>query len=983
MLIRLPSSWLAIPRLKNPLLTAAIIVFSAFCLQDYRHKTLEPVISAGDRVEGSLLESGRNRSESALGTTNHWVFDGRAGEGITITEESYEFDAYLLLLDPARRQIARADDNGGFLNAVITTVLPATGPYTVVVCGANADQFGTYWLSLQEGISEADWTESRARAYYDKSIEWAKLSNSDRAVSWVSLGMGHYFRIRRQPDKAEKYYAESIDHCGDTDKFAYTRWAVALERGRLFARLRSFDQAVREFEQALELSKKLRASEEGETLVLIGFGRLYNSMARSDLAEVYFRKALKQAEQAGRASTLVELYTTLKAAPELRDKKQAIEYAENTNNLCSGLDPELELAAMDSLAGSYIFLTPERLQEGLELASRMRRRARETGCIDSEVAALALMSMGEHARNNIDEMIRLADSSLTLTSPTDEDPNARRIALQLLADGEMARGNYRAALDWCLKALQTVESAWGKEVIEELRHDLLSQSKAICTQIIMQLYALNSRNPDAEYARQAFDYAERSRSRSLLEQLVRQDKRDSRLLDPQTLKQDQNLLYELSAVRGQLALLSASSTVSRQELYRLREERARLIGEQMKLQAEIRKSASDTYGAAHMSPLTAEEVQKNLHNRFPNTAVLCYQLGIQKSFLIVLTENLCSFFELPDWATISKDVSEWRLKISALQNSLQDATQNSKEYDLIAHRLYNTLVKPAASFLEGRDLIIVPSDALSAIAFEALVVRDPSSTGSRSPKYLIEQHAVIYTSSLSALVGIENRRQVGKPGPRMLLIGDPSVNGNDTRVAGVGDRSFVATLEGIPAALKEILDISRIAKGKGIGVTTWIGSQGSESRLKSIDLSAFRYIHIAAHGISDTQDGAASALTLSPDPDGREDGVLTGDEIAKLNLNANLVVLSACQTGTGQRTGAEGVVGLSRTFIIAGAKCVCGSLWKVEDNWTQRLMSAFYVKLIAKGLSKPQALRLAKLDLIRDGANPSQWAPFVLDGSPR
>jgi len=983
MLVPLQAAWLAIPRLKSSSLTAAIILLSAFCSLTCRHNTLEPVISAGDRVEGRLLESDRSQSGSAVGATNRWVFDGRAGEGITITEESYEFDACLLLLDPARRQIARADDNGGFFNALITTVLPATGRYTVIVCGANADQFGTYWLSLQGGISQADWTQSHAQAYYDKSIEWAKLSNSDRAVSWVNLGMGHYFRIRRQPDKAEKYYAESIDHCGDTDEFAYIRWAVALERARMFARLRSFDQAVREFERAQELSKKLRAPEEGETLILIGSARLYSSMARSDLAEVYIRKAIKQAEQSGRASTLVELYTSLKAAPQLRDKNQAIQYAEDANRLCSGLDPELELAAMDSLAGTYIFLTPERLREGLEVASLMRTRARETGCIDFEVAALSLMSMGEHARNNIDEMIRLADAALGLTSPTDEDPNARRIVLQLLADGEMARGNYQAALDWCLKALQTVERAWGREVIEELRHDLLSQSKAICTQIIMQLYAMNSRNPDAEYARQAFDYAERSRSRSLLEQLARRDRRDSQLLDPQTLKQDQDLLNELSAVRGQLALVSASSTVSRQGLYRLREERARLIGEQMKLQAEIRKSASDTYGAAHLSPLTAEEVQKYLHNRFPNTAVLCYQLGIQKSFLIVLTENLCSFFELPDWAAISKDVSEWRLKIAALQNSTQDAAQNSKEYDLIAHGLYNTLVKPAASFIEGRDLIVVPSDALSAIGFEALVVRDPLSSSSKGPKYLVEQNAVIYTSSLSALVGIENRRQVRKTGRRMLLMGDPSVKGDDTRVAGVGDRSFVATLEGIPAALKEILDISRIAKAKGIGVTEWIGSQGSESRLKGFDLSDFRYIHIAAHGISDTQDGAASALTLAPDPDGREDGVLTGDEIAKLNLNANLVVLSACQTGTGQRTGAEGVVGLSRTFIIAGANCVCGSLWKVEDIWTQRLMSAFYVKLVTKGLSKPQALRLAKLDLIRNGANPSQWAPFVLDGSPR
>src|ERR1044071_1912190 len=359
MLVRLAASCPVIPGLKNSLLTGFILLltFSQHC----RRVSLERVVAVGDRVEGRLLQSDASGSESGHGPADRWVFDGRDGQEITIVEESYEFDGYLLLLDPDRRQIARADDNGGFFNAMITTVLPATGRYTVIVCGANADQFGNYWLSLRGGGFDVDWTQSGAQAYYSQAIKWAELSNSDRALSWVNLGMGHYFRIRRQWDKAEGYFAESIRRCDDTDKFAYIRWAIAMERGRMLARQRSFDQAVREFEQAQELSKKLHASEESETLVLIGFGRLYNSMARFDLAEVYFRNAITRAERAGTASTLVELYTSFKAAPQLRDKNQAIEYAENAYKLSSGLDPELELAALDLLAGTCTFLTPERL----------------------------------------------------------------------------------------------------------------------------------------------------------------------------------------------------------------------------------------------------------------------------------------------------------------------------------------------------------------------------------------------------------------------------------------------------------------------------------------------------------------------------------------------------------------------------------------------------------------------------------------------
>ncbi len=947
----------------------------------HRRSAFEPVIAIGDRLEGRLLGSDETPGGAAKGPENRWVFNGRAGEAITLAGESYEFDISLQLLDPVGRQIAWSDDNRGFFNAAIVMSLPVTGKYSVIVKGANADRVGTYWLSLQRGDKEEDWSQSAAESYYQGGIQWAEDAGSKRAACWLNLGMGLFFRQRREWDQAEKYYAESLRRCDEKEDFPYGRWAVAVERGQLFARRRLFDRAVAEFQRALELSKNLVDAQEAEAVVLTELGNLYNSMSRADLARVYFRSATEQAEKYGRPATLVRLYTSLNAAPELNDKQKTIEYAESSYRLSSGLDPVSELRAIHTLAGAYLFFVPDRLQEGLALAGRMRLRARQVGCIDEEVAALTLMSMGNYAANDIEAMIVCAREAFALTSPVDEDPGPRRVALQLLADGEMKIGNNQQALDWCLKALQTVESAWAKESIEDLRQELLSQSKSICTQIIMNLHALNTLYPSSEYARQAFDYAERSRSRSLLDQLL--PDRKGRVVDPQILSRDQDLTERLSSVRGQLALLRASSEASRDKLYRLQAERAHLIGEHMQLQAEVRNSAGNAYRAAHLSPLNAEEVRKKLLEHSPKTAVLCYQLGIQKSFLIVLTLDACQLFELQDSKAISKAVVEWRLQISAQQELAQDQARDSQRINQIAHNLYNILVKPAAGMIAGRDLIIIPSDALSTLAFEALVVRDPSEAQhSGGPEYLVEQHVITYAPSLSVLVEIESRWQQNGRRRSMLLIGDPSVNGTDTRVGGSGDQSFVATFDGIPAARKEIIDIARIARQKRIAVTSWIGSEASEAKLKRSKLSAFRFLHIATHGIADPQDGEASALALFPDTDGPQDGILTSDEIARLKLNADLVVLSGCRTGTGQAAGAEGVVGLNRTFLLAGARCVCGSLWPVEDNWTQRLMSRFYSRLIADRLPKPKALRLAKLDLIRNGANPSQWAPFVLAGSP-
>jgi CHAT domain-containing protein len=942
----------------------------------------EKVIAMGNRLEDRLPGSDETLGGLGKESESRWLLRGRKGDRVRLEGESYEFGVSLRLLDPMNRQIAMGDDNRRFFNAGIITSLPVTGEYTLIVSGANADQMGTYWLSLQEGDSEVNWSQSAAESFYRRGIQWAEESGSNRAACWLNLGMGLFLRQRGDRDQAARYYSEGLRRCDEKGDFTYGRWAIAIERGRLFLRLRSFDRALEEFQLALELSKNLRSAKEAEALVLIELGSLYNSMARVDLAKVYFRNATKQAEESGSPTTLVKLYTALNAVPELNDRDKAIEYAEKGYSLCSGLDPETELQAMHALAGTYLFLAMERAQEGLALAGQMRARARQIGCVDEEVAALTLMSMGNYGARDANAMIECARDAFALTSVTDEDPGPRRIALQLLADGEMERGNNQIALDWCLKALQTVEGAWRKENIEDLRRELLSQSKAICTQIIMNLGALNSRRPSSEYARQAFDYAERSRSRSLLEQLLSGSK--VHVVDPQVLRRDQELTDRLSATRGQLALLRASSEASLDKLHRLQEERTRLLGDQMRLQAEVRSLNGNAYHAANFSPLPAEEVRKKLFEHHPKTAVLCYQLGIRKSFLIVLTLDSCRLFELGDQKQISKAIVEWRLQISSQQKPSQNGASDSHLIDEIAYNLYNILVKPAADIIEGRDLIVVPSDAVSTLAFEALVVRDPSDAQhSSGPKYLVQQHAITYAPSLSVLVEIEGRRQRTGSRRRMLLIGDPSVDGSETRIAGSGDQSFVATFDRIPAARKEIVDITRIARQKHIAVTSWLGSEASEARLKRSDLSAVQFLHIATHGIADPQDGGASALTLFPEPDGSQDGILTCDEIAGLKLNADLVVLSGCWTSSGQAAGAEGVVGLNRTFLLAGARCVCGSLWQVEDTWTQKLMSRFYSRLISDRLPKSQALRFAKLDLIRHGANPSQWAPFVLEGSPR
>ncbi|RMG55364.1 MAG: hypothetical protein D6723_02865, partial [Acidobacteria bacterium] len=146
----------------------------------------ERMIHLGERHESTFRPGDPIRRVPPRGPAHRWAFDGRPGQQITITAGSYEFDAYLLLIDPRGEQIAWSDDSDGFFNARVRATLPAAGRYTVIVCGVNADQYGTYWLSLEEGDHEADWSGEAASIYYRRGIEWAERRKSRRALSWVN-----------------------------------------------------------------------------------------------------------------------------------------------------------------------------------------------------------------------------------------------------------------------------------------------------------------------------------------------------------------------------------------------------------------------------------------------------------------------------------------------------------------------------------------------------------------------------------------------------------------------------------------------------------------------------------------------------------------------------------------------------------------------------------------------------------------------------
>jgi len=258
-----------------------------------------------------------------------------------------------------------------------------------------------------------------------------------------------------------------------------------------------------------------------------------------------------------------------------------------------------------------------------------------------------------------------------------------------------------------------------------------------------------------------------------------------------------------------------------------------------------------------------------------------------------------------------------------------------------------------------------------------------------APRYLLEYYTVSYAPSASVLAELMGRKRLQPAGQvDLLALGNPmiAVEGNSDRGLQEQPRAG-ARPEPLPFAEDEVSSIGRLYQQNGKRSELLVGDQALEEVLKSGDLGRFKALHLATHGFIDDRVPALSGLLLAPSrtPDG-DDGYLRLNEIFHLKMNADLVVLSACETALGKEVRGEGMVGLTRAFFYAGARSVVASLWMVNDQSTALLMEDFYGQYL-KGEDASTSLRKAKLGLLRGTdsrfRHPFFWAPFVMMGPSR
>jgi len=527
-------------------------------------------------------------------------------------------------------------------------------------------------------------------------------------------------------------------------------------------------------------------------------------------------------------------------------------------------------------------------------------------------------------------------------------------------------------------------------------------------------------------AAEAFKITEAGRARSLLDLIGESHAEITEGVPAELLKRKQTIQNRQQEIAAQLTSANLTGETPKQSIQELEAEVERLAVDYDGVENSIRVS-SPRYGAlTKAQPLALAEVQQQLLDG--NTALLEYSLGKERSYLWAVTQKSVALFRLPSREVIDRQAIALRaeiipaelrrsivgINVTANQSKQQDtedspAAQNAASYASAASALYKTAVAPAIAVTGNKRLLVVADGALNYVPFEALVTKEGSAADYASLPYLIKTNEVIYAPSASVVAAIRQQGSRTRSGG-VLLVADPVFDAEDTRakkVVATVQNTAVAT-RGLPlssaivdltgnAALaglklarlngtrREAEQIAQLARSDKGTADTWLDFSASEADIRKNDMKQYRVVHIATHGLLDAERPQFTGLVLSLVGNANgDDGFLRTDEIFNLRLGSPLVMLSACETGLGKQVKGEGVIGLTRAFMYAGAPTVGVSLWSVADRSTALLMPDFYKRLLEgkSDIAPPAAMRAAQLDLIAKGrySAPFYWAPFVLNG---
>jgi CHAT domain-containing protein/predicted negative regulator of RcsB-dependent stress response len=821
---------------------------------------------------------------------------------------------------------------------------------------------------------------------------------------------------------------------------------VLIARGDIYDAMGELQQALNDKAQALSIFRDTKRRMEDEYYALCDLGHIYDELGEPQNALAYYDQALNLARAHGERGLEFTLLSVIgDAYAEAGDKHKAVEYYHKSLRLARG-DRDDEMWAVRRLGEYYVaqgeyakalrcfdrvlpyfhaqhkpvFEALSLYRVGIayhNLGQRQRaldalNQALSTWPFQNRTRRKILQEIGSVYRDSGDSQKALDyyDKSLTESRATN-DLQGEALALCGIAHVERALHRVAGAQRNIKEALKIFESARDQIAGAESRSSYFA---AVQKEYEFYIDLLMQMHLDAA----ALQASERARARSLLDMLAEANVDIHQGADPKLLQRERVLQQRLHArSKYQIELLTGPHNP--EQAGAVARELQRLMAEYEEIEAQIRTTSPHYAALTQPVPLDLQQIQQQVLDA--DTLLLEYSLGEERSYLWCVTASSLASFMLPKRAEIEQAARRVHELLTARNTYVKAQGEPQKEarikraraeYPAAAARLSEMILGPVASLFGHKRLLIVTDGALQYIPFSALPVPRHKATGSRRGQPLMVE-SEIATAPSASIVAVLRRELAGRePGRKAVaVLADPVFDNQDSRISTrlqISDIRYTGRLDdnNLPRGLQRSWeDVD--SRGRGWKIPRLVFSRREadaivnnsprSSSLEAIDFQAnrttatspelaqYRVVHFATHSMIDSRTPALSGIVLSlVDRRGNpEDGFLRLWDIYNLHLPVDLVVLSGCQTALGKRINGEGLIGLTRGFMYAGAARVMASLWAVDDAATAEFMSRFYQAMLKRDLPPAAALRAAQIYMWKQKrwqGDPYFWAAFQLQG---
>ena len=872
--------------------------------------------------------------------------------------------------------------------------------------GADLGNIGVIYSDLGRYKDALSYCEESLAVYRDIG---------DRKGIGAELGnLGIVYSNLGQYKNALGYYEESL---AIDKEIGYPKGVGAAlgNMGTIYRNLGSFDRALVHFEQSLAVEKEI-GDKRGVADNLANSGAVYINLGQYEKALGYYDDSLAIKKEIGDRKGTADGLTNVGITYLILGRyEKALDYHKEALAIYREIGDRKGLGSALTNIGN-VYSSVERYdkalsshQEALVIAGEIGNRA-GIGSILGNIG-IAYWFLGQYEKSYAS-----LTESLQICSDIGAPEFVWRALRQLGATGSSMGKDVEAASNY-EKALDTIETMRAGLSEDEARISFMSDKISVYDELIGLYQKMHDKDPSKGYDRKALEIFERREGRVFQEEMGKSGAREFAGLPAAVKGAETDFEDQMEKVRADI-VRERSRQPAQMDTERLQVLNADL--EQIKaayqdLQKDIGEKYPDYYALKHPEPADLKDIQEQVLG--PDEMLLVYGVMKENTCLWVIGKKRFGFYPISIGENqLGQKVNSWRKGTESIIKILTGFESSPRQINesvdagmkAVSHEgqeLYELLIpKDVREALSGaKTLFIVPSGPLYGLPFEALV----SWTDKEVPRYLVEDFPIAYLSSASLLKTLRETqaRKMNKTRFPLLAFANPvygkSVTTGVTRaespIADLRERAYLDFMGGtfleLPETEEEARDIKTVLTAPDSSRPLQLRQDASRSNILKLNeaqkLADYKYVVFSCHGVipNATNGVKQPALVLSqPDPVGGT-GFLTMADTFSLRFDADLVTLSACNTGRGQEVRGEGIIGLTRAFMYAGTPSISVTLWPVESMSEKRLSTGLYENLAA-GLGRAEALRQIKLRMIHGEEDESYrypffWAPMVLFGDGR